>query len=216
MSVPSHIPVPPQLKNLPQGVDLLYRWRNWTTWWDRFSFKVWNVIYPTRHDELQVGGDGKVWVHTAHREKPKLIDTVSPGTTHVLNTLNRELVIRLAGWKDSIRPESSEIHSFVHFLQRIANSSDLLRVIAGMKHKYREQINTRVNEKSDAELNKANIFWQTFYPICIRDLQFTKEEQDLIQHLSWEWKSNLASYPHYCRSWIVVSAIINMIYIPRK
>lgn len=210
MSVPSDIPIPPQLRELPPGVDLVYHKPG------RFNFKIWHIVFPTRHDDIRVSDDGRVWVQTPHREKLKLIDQVSPGTTHVINTLHRELVIRIAGWKDSIRPESTSIHALVDFLQRIANSWDLRHVIVKMKQRYNRQINTRVDEKSEIALTHANNFWREFYPACIRDLQFTSEEQDLIQHFSWEWKSQLAAYPFYCRSWIVVSVLFNMIYTPRK
>lgn len=210
MSVPSDIYIPPELRDIPEDVELVYHHPG------VFNFRVWHIIFPTRHESIRVDSNGRVWVHTPHREEPKIIDQVSPGTTRVINTLHRELVIRVAGWKDSIRPENTQIQKLAGFLRRVANSWTLRDVIVRMKRQYNRQINTRVDEKSDVELSKADIFWQEFYPACIRDLQFTEKEQDLIQHFSWEWKSHLATYPSYCRSWIVVSVLFNMVYTPKK
>lgn len=211
MSVPSNISVPPQLQNLPDGTELVCHGPS------RFSLRTGNIIYPSRHDQFSIWEKCDVYIRTSHSQKPKPIDVVVPWTTVVINTVRRELVTRLAGGKDrNIKAESRSIVDFHQFLKRIADSVKSRDFIAETKRRHATKINTRVNERVDDELGKADLFWKTFYPECIEGLWFTPEEQKLIEHFSWEWKSNLAAYPYYCRSWIVVSAIFNMVYIPRK
>jgi hypothetical protein len=91
MSIPSDIDIPQELRDIPDGVELLYHHPG------VFNFRIGNIIFPTRHNDIRVSDDGRVWVQTSHREEPKIIDQVSPGTTRVINTLHRELVIRVAG-----------------------------------------------------------------------------------------------------------------------
>jgi len=156
---------------------------------------------------------GLLYVHTRWHNQPRIIDKAF-STDDKHNTLERELTVRSKWGKDSYIASDPIIKKLSQLLLRISSSKEKRIFLGEIQEKYAELINRRYKAEEirpEIELEAKSLYGEYVSWLC-----FTQEDENLIQEFSWEWKSTFRHCPYYCRCWMIVVCIMQMIDLTKK
>lgn len=148
---------------------------------------------------------------TGHPPKTRVVGQAVPGETLEItgNTLERELVLRIAGLKDTWLQENfSLVMRFRDMVLRCAGSKKVREALWKIRTDHAVLISKIQTNKPDSNTESDA---KRFYIRCIKDLRISEEEKQLIEHFSWKWKSTFTQYPQMCNSWMIIVCIMDLI-----
>ncbi len=215
MSAPSHIPLPPEVERYPSLVLLLQAGKSWQI---RGLLEIYErgkeyVVLPDR--VFRLNDKNEIVTETGHPSKTRVVGQAVSGEKleETGNTLDRELVLRIAGLKDTwLQEDFSLVMRFRDMVLRCAGSKKVREALWQIRANNAVLIRKIQTNQPDSNTERDA---EKFYTRCLRDLRISEEEKKLIEHFSWKWKSTFAQYPQTCNSWMIIVCIMDIIDLSR-
>lgn len=163
--------------------------------------------------KLSVSSDGYAYTTTRWSRVPRRISKAW-NLEDTKNTLERELVLRLAWTKDNYIAEDPVIWNFRQLLLRCAWDKDIREHLKNCSTEYTQVINSKY--KAIDISPQIEDLARKLYIVFISWLHLSREDLVMIETFSWEWKSTFRHCPNYCKCWVVIVCIMQMIDLDKE
>jgi hypothetical protein len=202
--------------NKPNSSVFLWFW--WIHFWDSqvddiLTKEAYQYLLPLPKRDYIVSNKWQLYINTRGHNIPRIIDRVKI-KTDIHNSLERELTVRIKWGKDSFLASDQSIGRFKELLLKVAWDDESRDFLKWILKKYESIINWKFSP--DQITPQIELQAKVFYFDCIEWLNLTWEDEETIKYFSWEWKTTFRHCPFYCRAWIVVVCILQMIDLDKQ
>lgn len=202
--------------NSPKSPSLsLFQWKNlWDSQIDEvLTEKGYQYLLPLPKRDYRVSDTWELFINTKGHNIPRIIDKVK-SKTDINNSLERELTVRIKWGKDPFLASDQNIGRFKELLLKVAWDEESRSFLIFLSRKYKSLIES--NLSPDQITPQIESQARVFYFDCVEWLNLTSKDEEVIKYFSWEWKSTFRHCPFYCKCWMIVVCILQMIDLNKK